>query len=530
MSVPTFSSLVQTPLQERLDRFYNVLSSPQDLANSLLEGNASKRRKREWSSLSTLGVPTTLNMNGSRSSSPHPETIPITTAPVQSALPNSAVEESATASASSTNEATTAATATSTSPPPTNAPSNIPFVGTPSSNILQMFPQYRTKFESLLETYPIAYKKVLRIFRHKKVSVIIFTRHRDNGTFPKDIDYTKKDSNPYPKDCCNRVQHLEHEQQLLQQFKLALLNYRLNIYQQDLATFEQHVIGKITNVDRVFPELEQYFIGHTPDNPTTQFTEYQAEYLNFKSQLHLKLVDQMEKFKQWERNCDLKHRRENPHLYTHEASSTAAAAGNSDDVPMEEDNNDADTQPASSLSRNELCNLIKEVVTITLNDHFSSGKSGHNITSPPSSPRPKKQKQKQTKPSTSHQPKKNKQQSNNKSVKHHNKQQNLSFNNRKTNASTSPPQSNPRNKQPSSFRNANKNAPSSYLEALKSNLHKVSNDLSSLQTKLSSYDPNYSRKKTNHQNPPNSSSRSKPRNHFRFESELRGNDRKSSRR
>ena len=536
MSLSTSSSLVvRSPTtQERLDAFYNVSDSPEVLANTILDDDKSAKKKRKlgWPSISSLGLPpTTLNLN--IASSPHLETISNNTAVVQSASSTSVVEESAIPSAAPLTNQATAATTTTSVNSPTNVPSNTPLVGTPTVT-LQMFPQYLAKFEPLLKNYPIAYKNALIILRRKKVSVIIFTRHRNNGTFPKDIDYTKKDSNPYPKDCRNRVQHLEHEQQSLQEFKLAVLNYRLSIYMQELTTFEQ-TVDTITHVDKIFPELEQYFAGHTPENATQQFTEYQNEYVNFKTQLRLKLADQFEQFKQWEHNCDLKHRRENPDLYAHERSTATAADEGTDYHPMEDDDNvEVGAQPVTALSRNELCDLIKEVLTSTLND-LSSTKSLHNITSSPSNTgHTKKQQKTAKKPSTSHQPKQNKKQSNNESTKPQNtnnkKRNYYSHNNKKTNASGSS-QSNARNKQSSSFQSTNKNKPSSYLEALKSNLQKVNADLSSLQTKLSSYDPNFNRKKTNnHQNSQISSSRSKPKNHFRFESELRGNDRKTSRR
>jgi hypothetical protein len=235
-------------------------------------------------------------------------------------------------------------------------------------------------------------------------------------------------------------------------------------------------------------------------------------------------------------DSNMRHRKKFPHLYPTDAPS-------SDNV-MEMDDTD-ENQPVSSMSTQDLTTFIEHTITAAVQKLMTSSnltnlptkkgknKGNTNTQHGTSSNKPVSHAQ-STKQSTNQQRrkkfvKKPKDKKDNNSYQNKNKQHQknssgptTSHTNEHRKSSSSGPVA------ASSVVTPTTNKKVSYLEALKSSFHKVSSDLQLLQSKLTSYDPNFrgnaNKKANSHVNS------KKTNNHsFRFEPKLRGNDRGNQR-
>ncbi len=190
---------------------------------------------------------------------------------------------------------------------PINKRQRVADLSQPTSDIVEHYlPKFLSKAPQVRKEHLRNFEKHLRFRRKKWLSVIIYEKHLKNGTLPKDIEYSKLLSNPYPKDCSNIDVLLKEEADLLKDACVKIVKRRLEVYRELLEIVETRIC-QFEFVDCLFPELNDFY---PPDSITS--CPLGVAYHNFLSELKndMKIVN--EKIQLWNKRCDDKYLREHP--------------------------------------------------------------------------------------------------------------------------------------------------------------------------------------------------------------------------
>ena len=190
---------------------------------------------------------------------------------------------------------------------------------------------YVKNFENVTISHINQYKILLKLRRKNRLSVLIHGKHLERNTFPKDIDYVKKTSNPYPKSCRDRDTLLKQEEDILLAAQRAMVAQRLEVATKLLEATELNIQVHETTVHILFSELDD--LKPSADNASPSLLKLCQLYRKFIDDLTQQMSEVEKEIRDWEHKFDEKFYRKHPSERPMSTSSASAAAPSEDSLP-----------------------------------------------------------------------------------------------------------------------------------------------------------------------------------------------------